>query len=58
MPRFKKIAFVASPTGYAREAAAALMRRYDVISEICDAMLALAGVPIRTTTRMRTANSR
>ena len=25
MPRFQKIAFVASPTGYAREAAAALI---------------------------------
>ena len=30
----------------------ALMRRYDIVSEICDAMLELAGTPIRTTMRM------
>jgi glutamine synthetase len=36
----------------------ALMRRYDVITEICDAMLRSAGSPTRTTTRTRTASSR
>ena len=44
MPRFQKIAFVASPTGYAREAAAALMRRYDhVPPEEADVVVALGG---------------
>ena len=44
MPTFKKIAFVASPTGYAREAAAALMRRYDHVSpEEADVVVALGG---------------
>ncbi len=44
MPTFKKIAFVASPTGYAREAAAALMRRYDhVPPEEADVVVALGG---------------
>ena len=36
----------------------ALMRRYDVITEICDAMRRWAGSPIRTTMRTRTANSK
>ena len=36
----------------------ALMRRYDVITEICDDMLALGWGPIRTTMRTRTASSR
>ena len=36
----------------------ALMRRYDVIAEICDAMLALGWEPTRTTTRTPTASSR
>ncbi|MCJ2065775.1 NAD kinase [Methylobacterium sp. J-088] len=44
MPHSKKIAFVASPTGYAREAAAALMRRYDhVPPEEADVVVALGG---------------
>src|ERR1700760_739766 len=44
MPSSKKIAFVASPTGYAREAAAALMRRYDhVPPEEADVVVALGG---------------
>ncbi len=36
----------------------ALMRRYDVITEICDAMLELGWGPTRTTMRTRTASSR
>ena len=36
----------------------ALMRRYDVISEICDCMLELGWARIRMTTRMPTASSR
>ena len=44
MAHFKKIAFVASPTGHAREAAAALMRRYDhVPPEEADVVVALGG---------------
>ena len=36
----------------------ALMRRYDVIAEICDACSRSAGSPTRTTTRTPTASSR
>ncbi len=36
----------------------ALMRRYEVIAEICDAMLSLGWRPTRTTTRTPTASSR
>ena len=36
----------------------ALMRRYDVVSEICDAMLGSGGGPTRTTMRTPTASSR
>ena len=36
----------------------ALMRRYDVVAEICDAMVALAGSPIKMIMRMPTASSR
>ena len=36
----------------------ALMRRYDVITEICDSMLELGWGPTRTTTRTPTASSR
>ena len=36
----------------------ALMRNYDVITEICDAMLDLGGNRTRTTTRTRTASSK
>ena len=37
----------------------ALMRRYDLITQICDSMLALvAGSPIKTITRTRTVSSR
>ena len=36
----------------------AVMRRYDVIAEICDYMLHLGWGPIRMTMRMRMANSR
>ena len=44
MAASKKVAFVASPTGYAREAAAALMRRYDhVAPEEADVVVALGG---------------
>lgn len=44
MPRFHKVAFVASPTPDAREAAAALMRRYDhVAPEEADVVVALGG---------------
>jgi NAD+ kinase len=44
MATFQKIAFVASPTGHAREAAAALMRRYDHVSpEEADVVVALGG---------------
>ena len=44
MALFQKIAFVASPTGHAREAAAALMRRYDhVPPEEADVVVALGG---------------
>ena len=44
MSRFQKIAFVASPNGNAREAAATLMRRYDhVTPEEADVVVALGG---------------
>ena len=36
----------------------ALMRRYEVITAICDAMLELGWGRTRTTTRTRTASSR
>ncbi|WP_375456502.1 NAD kinase [uncultured Methylobacterium sp.] len=44
MPRFHKVAFVASPAPDAREAVAALMRRYDhVPPEEADVVVALGG---------------